>query len=55
MQINYRKIKLTLFFEKKIKLNIPFVYVFRSVLGNELHYLSCVLKQLYIDLNLLRD
>ena len=45
MQINYRKIKLTLFFEKKIKINIPFVYVFRSVLGNELHYLSCVLKQ----------
>lgn len=45
MQINYRKIKLTLFFERKFTINIPFAYVFRSVLGNELHYLSCVLKQ----------
>ncbi len=45
MQINYRRIKLTLFFEKKFTVNIPFAYVFRSVLGNELHYLSCVLKQ----------
>ncbi len=45
MQIDYRRIKLTLFFEKKISINIPFAYVFRSVLGNELHYLSCVLKK----------
>ncbi|MDE7315230.1 MAG: CRISPR system precrRNA processing endoribonuclease RAMP protein Cas6 [Mucispirillum sp.] len=45
MQINYRRIKLTLFFEKKFTVNIPFAYVFRSVLGNQLHYLSCVLKQ----------
>ena len=36
---------MTLFFEKKFTVNIPFAYVFRSVLGNELHYLSCVLKQ----------
>ncbi len=45
MQINYRKIRLTLFFEKKFIVNTPFTYIFRSVLGNELHYLSCVLKQ----------
>lgn len=45
MEIAYRKIKLTLFFEKTIQINIPFVYVLRSVLGSELHYLSCVLKQ----------
>lgn len=45
MQIYYRRIKLTLFFEKKFTVNTPFIYVFRSVLGNELHYLSCVLKQ----------
>ncbi len=44
MDIIYRKIRLTLFFEKKFQINIPFVYVLRSVLGNELYHLSCVLK-----------
>ncbi len=45
MQIDFRKIKITLTFEKKFTVGIPFSYIFRSVIGKQLHYLSCVLKQ----------
>ena len=45
MILKYKKIKLSLNFQKKFMIHIPFSYIFRSVIGKELKYLSCVLKQ----------
>lgn len=45
MDIDYRSLRITLYFEKQIEIRVPFLFTLRSVLGSQLYYLSCVLKQ----------